>query len=90
MFVYLTDIQKNFGVANQGKVYALYAYSATEDDELSFSCGEELQVLRRGDSTEKEWWWARNSVGQLGYIPRNLFGVRGVSRYGYMFVFLVL
>ncbi|KAK3745547.1 hypothetical protein QZH41_012462, partial [Actinostola sp. cb2023] len=73
---FLEDIQTNFGVTNGGKVYALYAYSATEDDELSFSCGEELQVLRRGDSTEKEWWWAKNYSGQTGYIPSNLFGVR--------------
>ena len=32
-------------------------------------------MVRRGDVTEKEWWWARNSRDQLGYIPRNLLGV---------------
>lgn len=71
----LPDIQDNFGMASDGKVHALFAYNANEKDELSFECGEELYVLRRGDSTEKEWWWAKNSSGQLGYIPRNLFGV---------------
>ncbi|XP_031567803.1 apoptosis-stimulating of p53 protein 1-like isoform X2 [Actinia tenebrosa] len=72
---YLRDIQDNFGMTFDGKVYALFAYNANEKDELSFECGEELYVLRRGDSNEKEWWWAKNSSGQLGYIPRNLLGI---------------
>ena len=61
---------------NDGVVYALYSYVADEKDELSFECGEELHILRRGDNTEKEWWWAENSQGlNSGYVPRNLLGV---------------
>lgn len=47
---------------------------------MSFECGEELLVLKRGDATEKEWWWAQNNNGETGYIPRNLLGV-GDKRY---------
>ncbi|EDO49564.1 predicted protein [Nematostella vectensis] len=72
---YLQDIELNFGLVNGGRVYALYAYSASEQDELSFECGEELRVLRRGDNNEKEWWWAEGGRGQAGYIPRNLLGL---------------
>lgn len=72
---YLNDVQENFGLVNDGRVYALYTYTAVKDDELSFECGEELLVLTRGDETEKEWWWARNNREETGYIPRNLLGL---------------
>ena len=73
-----SDVQENFGLANEGRVYALYNYSANEQDELSFECGEELLVLKRGDATEREWWWAQNKNEETGYIPRNLLGVGSI------------
>ena len=76
---FFTDIENNFGVSNEGVVYAVYAYQATRKDELSFECGECLTVVRRGDVNEKEWWWARDSRNQFGYIPRNLLGVSYVK-----------
>ena len=72
---FFIDIENNFGISNEGVVYAVYAYQATRKDELSFECGECLTVVRRGDVNEKEWWWARDTRNQLGYIPRNLLGV---------------
>lgn len=72
---YLTDVEQNLGINNDGRVFTLYAYSANEEDELSFECGEELNVIRREDAAEKEWWWAVNKDGQTGYIPRNLLGL---------------
>ena len=69
------DIENNFGIANDGVLYAVYAYQANRKDELSFECGERLTVVRRGDVNEKEWWWARDTRKQYGYIPRNLLGV---------------
>ena len=73
------DLQENFGINNNGRVRALYSYAADEQDELSFECGEELVVLKRGDATEREWWWAENMKGETGYIPRNLLGVRNIN-----------
>ena len=73
--VAFSDVEQSFGLANDGLVYALYSYVANEKDELSFECGDGLHVLRRGDTTEKEWWWAQNGLGQSGYVPRNLLGV---------------
>ncbi|XP_068751749.1 uncharacterized protein [Montipora capricornis] len=72
---YLSDVEQNFGLVNEGRVYALYSYTATEDDELSFECGEEMKVLQRENASEKEWWWAVNIEGKTGYIPRNLLGL---------------
>ncbi|XP_067019868.1 apoptosis-stimulating of p53 protein 2-like isoform X1 [Acropora muricata] len=72
---YLTDVEQNLGINNDGRVFTLYSYSANEEDELSFECGEELNVIRREDVAEKEWWWAVNKDGQTGYIPRNLLGL---------------
>ena len=73
------DLQENFGINNNGRVRAMYSYAADEQDELSFECGEELMVLKRGDATEREWWWAENMKGETGYIPRNLLGVRNIN-----------
>lgn len=60
---------------NKGLVYALWDYVAQQTDELSFSEGDALTVLRRRDDTETEWWWARLNDRE-GYVPRNLLGVR--------------
>jgi len=60
---------------NRGVVYALWDYDAEGPDELSFKEGDCLTVLRREDSEETEWWWARCADNE-GYIPRNLLGVR--------------
>lgn len=60
---------------NGGAVFAVFNYSAHESDELSFSAGTKLSVVRKGDDAEREWWWARATNGQEGYVPRNLLGV---------------
>ena len=83
---YLSSVQNNLGVINNGKVYALYDYTAKREDELSFKTGDELTILRRDDSDEQEWWWAQKRADEQsdsetvvdikeGYIPRNLVGL---------------
>lgn len=71
----LPGVQEKLGVMNKGLVYTLWDYTAQQADELSFSEGDALTVLRRRDDTETEWWWARLNDRE-GYIPRNLLGVR--------------
>ncbi len=63
------------GIMNRGIVYALWDYDAESPDELSFKEGDCLTILRREDSEETEWWWARCADNE-GYIPRSLLGVR--------------
>lgn len=63
---------------NKGTVYALWDYEAQNQDELSFSEGDAVTILRRQDDSETEWWWARLEDNE-GYVPRNLLGVMTVT-----------
>uniref|UniRef100_A0A8C5G6B4 Apoptosis-stimulating of p53 protein 1-like n=1 Tax=Gouania willdenowi TaxID=441366 RepID=A0A8C5G6B4_GOUWI len=71
---FLHGVQEKLGVMNKGSVYALWDYSSQQADELSFSEGDALTVLRRRDDAETEWLWARLNERE-GYVPRNLLGV---------------
>lgn len=70
----LLGIQEKLGILNNGEVYAVFSYDAQQQDELGFNVNDRLTILRKGDETEREWWWARNGLKE-GYVPRNLFGV---------------
>ncbi|XP_069579270.1 apoptosis-stimulating of p53 protein 1-like isoform X2 [Brachyistius frenatus] len=71
---FLYGVQEKLGVMNKGLVYTLWDYTAQLSDELSFSEGDALTVLRRRDDTETDWWWARLNDRE-GYVPRNLLGL---------------
>ncbi|XP_034444708.1 apoptosis-stimulating of p53 protein 2-like isoform X2 [Hippoglossus hippoglossus] len=71
---FLYGVQEKMGVMNRGVVYALWDYEPQSDDELGFSEGDCMTVLRREDEVETDWWWARCGDGE-GYIPRNLLGL---------------
>lgn len=60
---------------NKGTVYALWDYKAQNPDELAFSEGDAITILRRQDDSETDWWWARLEDSE-GYVPRNLLGVK--------------
>ncbi|XP_026330904.1 apoptosis-stimulating of p53 protein 1 isoform X3 [Hyposmocoma kahamanoa] len=72
---YLYSVQEKLGIMNNGIVYAVFSYTAARSDELSFETGARLQVLRKGDDNEREWWWCRDDQGNEGYVPRNLLGL---------------
>ncbi|XP_017314344.1 apoptosis-stimulating of p53 protein 2b isoform X1 [Ictalurus punctatus] len=71
---FLYGVQEKMGVMNRGIVYALWDYEAEHADELSFTEGDCMTVLRHEDRDESEWWWARCGDNE-GYIPRNLLGL---------------
>ncbi|XP_038212984.1 apoptosis-stimulating of p53 protein 1 isoform X4 [Zerene cesonia] len=71
---YLYSVQEKLGIMNGGTVYAVFSYTAARGDELSFESGARLQVLRKGDDSEREWWWCRSDAAE-GYVPRNLLGL---------------
>lgn len=68
-------IQEKLGILHNGEVFAVFSYDAQQPDELKFTVNDKLTILRKGDESEREWWWARNADGQEGYVPRNLLGV---------------
>ncbi|KAJ8308166.1 hypothetical protein KUTeg_013040 [Tegillarca granosa] len=74
VFGLFTGVQEKLGILNNGVVYAVFDYQAQSSDELDFSIGDEIVVLRKGDEVEKEWWWSRLR-NKEGYIPRNLLGL---------------
>ncbi|CAK8686391.1 unnamed protein product [Clavelina lepadiformis] len=47
----------------------IYPYKATRADELTISIGDRVDVVEDGDLDQ--WVKARNSSGQLGYVPEN-------------------
>lgn len=51
-------------------VVALYSFTSTNDQELSFEKGDRLEILDRPPS-DPEWYKARNNGGQIGLIPKN-------------------
>lgn len=63
------------GILNNGEVYAVFSYTAQQSDEISFEVNDQLTILRKGDDTEREWWWAKSRDNTEGYVPRNLLGV---------------
>lgn len=72
--IIIAGIQEKLGILNKGIAYAVFDYQKQNEDELSFENMDQLTILRKGDETEKEWWWARRDNIE-GYIPRNLLGV---------------
>lgn len=73
--LFCAGVQEKLGVMNKGTVYVLWDYEAQNADELSFSEGDAITILRRQDDSETEWWWARHEDNE-GYVPRNLLGVK--------------
>ncbi|KAM4751158.1 apoptosis-stimulating of p53 protein 2-like [Anableps anableps] len=71
---FLDGVQEKMGVMNRGVVYALWNYQPQNNDELGFSEGDCLTVLKQEGEVETEWWWARCGDHE-GYIPRNLLGL---------------
>lgn len=67
-------MQEKLGILSGGVVFAVFDYTAQQPDELTFKAGQQFTVLRKGDESEREWWWSRLGDKE-GYVPRNLLGV---------------
>ncbi|XP_052870163.1 apoptosis-stimulating of p53 protein 1 isoform X1 [Anopheles cruzii] len=73
---YLYSIQEKLGILNNGEVFAVFSYESQQPDELSFCINDKLIIIRKGDETEREWWWARDITSKEGYVPKNLLGLQ--------------
>lgn len=51
-------------------VVALYSFQAQNEEELSFSKGERLDIIDK-PTEDPDWWLAINSTGQSGLVPKN-------------------
>jgi NCK adaptor protein len=52
------------------KVMALYPFSSSNDEELSFQKDEILDIIRQPDG-DPDWWEAKKSDGNIGLVPKN-------------------
>nr|XP_020654846.1 F-BAR and double SH3 domains protein 1 isoform X2 [Pogona vitticeps] len=55
-----------------------FPYQARQSDELTIAQGEELEVIEDGDV--EEWVKARNSAGQIGYVPEKYLLFLDINR----------
>ena len=61
----------NIGVRNQQEIVtALYNFTGSNSEELSFEKGDKLVIIDKPPE-DPEWWKARNSRGETGLVPRN-------------------
>lgn len=51
-------------------VVALYSFTSQNEEELSFTKGEQLEVVDKPEN-DPDWWKARNQSGELGLVPKN-------------------
>lgn len=49
---------------------ALYSFTSSNEQELSFEKGERLEIVERPPS-DPEWYRARDHRGRVGLVPRN-------------------
>lgn len=67
------DLQKGLGHTNNRVVYSVFSRQAKDSDELSFSEGEQLQVIDHGEEGD-QWWLAENIHGRRGLVPTTFLG----------------
>ena len=65
---YLVEVKRR--KESSAKAVALYDYTRSNDDELSFQAGERVEVISRLDP---DWWTARSSQNKVGLVPSNYF-----------------
>ena len=57
-------------INEQENVVALYAFTGSTPEELSFEKGDRLVIINKpGD--DPDWWRAQNERGQIGLVPQN-------------------
>uniref|UniRef100_A0A8B9NLE5 Rho guanine nucleotide exchange factor 38 n=1 Tax=Accipiter nisus TaxID=211598 RepID=A0A8B9NLE5_9AVES len=54
--------------------YAVYAFQARNDQELSLQEYQKVRILRFSDLSGNKEWWLAEAKGQKGYVPSNYLG----------------
>lgn len=54
--------------------YAVYAFQARCDQELTLQEYQHVQILQFSDLGGNKDWWLAESNGQRGYVPANYLG----------------
>ncbi|KAJ7396939.1 hypothetical protein BTVI_140465 [Pitangus sulphuratus] len=59
---------------DQHTFYAVYAFQARNDQELSLQEYQKVRILRFSDLSGNKDWWLAEAKGQKGYVPSNYLG----------------
>ncbi|XP_027491769.1 rho guanine nucleotide exchange factor 38 [Corapipo altera] len=59
---------------DQHTFYAVYAFQARNDQELSLQEYQKVRILRFSDLSGNKEWWLAEAKGQKGYVPSNYLG----------------
>uniref|UniRef100_U3K0P9 Rho guanine nucleotide exchange factor 38 n=1 Tax=Ficedula albicollis TaxID=59894 RepID=U3K0P9_FICAL len=62
------------GMDDQHIFYAVYAFQARSDQELSLQEYQRVRILRFSDLSGNKEWWLAEAKGQKGYVPSNYLG----------------
>ncbi|KAF4794872.1 Rho guanine nucleotide exchange factor 38 [Turdus rufiventris] len=62
------------GMEDQHIFYAVYAFQARNDQELSLQEYQRVRILRFSDLSGNKEWWLAEAKGQKGYVPSNYLG----------------
>ncbi|XP_069711077.1 rho guanine nucleotide exchange factor 38 [Phaenicophaeus curvirostris] len=59
---------------DQHTFYAVYAFQARNDQELSLQEYQKVTILQFSDLSGNKEWWLAEAKGQKGYVPSNYLG----------------
>ncbi|XP_009943568.1 rho guanine nucleotide exchange factor 38 [Opisthocomus hoazin] len=59
---------------DQHTFYAVYAFQARNDQELSLQEYQKVRILQFADLSGNKEWWLAEAEGQKGYVPSNYLG----------------
>ncbi|XP_059700190.1 rho guanine nucleotide exchange factor 38 isoform X1 [Haemorhous mexicanus] len=62
------------GMDDQQIFYAVFAFQARSDQELSLQEYQRVRILRFSDLSGNKEWWLAEAKGQKGYVPSNYLG----------------
>nr|XP_002193939.6 rho guanine nucleotide exchange factor 38 [Taeniopygia guttata] len=62
------------GMDDQQIFYAVYAFQARSDQELSLEEYQRVKILQFSDLSGNKEWWLAEAKGQKGYVPSNYLG----------------
>ncbi|XP_020756874.2 rho guanine nucleotide exchange factor 38 [Odocoileus virginianus] len=68
-----TDVD-SFQEADEQIFYAVHAFQARSDHELSLQEYQRVHILRFCDLSGNKEWWLAEAEGQKGYVPANYLG----------------
>ncbi|EOA95444.1 Dynamin-binding protein, partial [Anas platyrhynchos] len=61
-------------ITDHATFYAVYAFQARNDQELSLEEYQKVRILRFSDLSGNKEWWLAEAKGQKGYVPSNYLG----------------